>query len=123
MYPGGLEIGEEEREQVLEVLDNKYLFRYYGPEGVFSKVAQLEKEFAQKVQSEVLIENAFHLQKRCPEDIALIGGLANGWTGYMPHADNFAESNQHLLYETVSTMYSEKASTVLLDLIEEVRGC
>jgi len=49
MYPGGLEIGEEERKEVLEVLDNKYLFRYYGPAGVQSKVAQLEKEFAKKV--------------------------------------------------------------------------
>ena len=29
MYPGGLEIGDEEKKQVLEVLDNKYLFRYY----------------------------------------------------------------------------------------------
>ena len=49
MYPGGLEIGEEEKKQVMEVLDNKYLFRYYGPEGVTSKVKQLEEEFAQKV--------------------------------------------------------------------------
>ena len=31
MYPGGLEIGEEEKKEVMEVLDNKYLFRYYGP--------------------------------------------------------------------------------------------
>jgi 8-amino-3,8-dideoxy-alpha-D-manno-octulosonate transaminase len=51
MYPGGLEIGAEERKEVLEVLDNKYLFRYYGPEGVQSKVALLEKEFAQKMGS------------------------------------------------------------------------
>ena len=32
MYPGGMEIGDEEKKQVLEVLDRKYLFRYYGPE-------------------------------------------------------------------------------------------
>lgn len=51
MYPGGLEIGEEERKQVLEVLENKYLFRYYGPKGVQSKVALLEKEFAKKMGS------------------------------------------------------------------------
>ena len=31
MFPGGLEIGQEEKKEVLEVLDNKYLFRYYGP--------------------------------------------------------------------------------------------
>jgi len=45
MYPGGLEIGDEEKKQVLEVLDNKYLFRYYGPEGCESKVSKLEDEF------------------------------------------------------------------------------
>ena len=49
MYPGGLEIGEEERKQVLEVLDSKYLFRYYGPEGVESKVKKLEEAFRAKV--------------------------------------------------------------------------
>jgi len=48
MYPGGLEIGEEEKQQVLEVLDRKYLFRYYGPEEYPSKVAELERQFAAK---------------------------------------------------------------------------
>lgn len=48
MYPGGLEIGNEEKEQVMEVLNNKYLFRYYGPEGCQSKVRELEKAFAKK---------------------------------------------------------------------------
>jgi len=46
MFPGGMEIGEEERKEVLEVLDHKYLFRYYGPEDFPSKVRQLEVEFA-----------------------------------------------------------------------------
>lgn len=49
MYPGGLEIGEEEKRQVLEVLDRKYLFRYYGPEKYPSKVRELEVAFAEKV--------------------------------------------------------------------------
>ena len=31
MYPGGLEIGDEEKKQLLEVIERKYLFRYYGP--------------------------------------------------------------------------------------------
>ncbi len=52
MYPGGLEIGEEEKKEVLEVLDRKYLFRYYGPAEFPSKVRQLEVEFAAKVGSE-----------------------------------------------------------------------
>lgn len=46
MYPGGLEIGEEERRQVLEVLDSRYLFRYYGPTESPSKVQELEQRFA-----------------------------------------------------------------------------
>jgi 8-amino-3,8-dideoxy-alpha-D-manno-octulosonate transaminase len=52
MYPGGLEIGEEEKKQVLEVLERKYLFRYYGPKEFPSKVSELEKEFAAKVGSQ-----------------------------------------------------------------------
>ncbi len=49
MYPGGLEIGEEEKAQVLEVLDRKYLFRYYGPADCPSKVNEFEKQFAEKM--------------------------------------------------------------------------
>jgi 8-amino-3,8-dideoxy-alpha-D-manno-octulosonate transaminase len=49
MYPGGLEIGEEERKQVLEVLERKYLFRYYGPEKYPSKVKEFEDGFARRV--------------------------------------------------------------------------
>jgi 8-amino-3,8-dideoxy-alpha-D-manno-octulosonate transaminase len=49
MFPGGLEIGEEEKQAVLEVLDHKYLFRYYGPSDFPSKVAQLEAAFADRV--------------------------------------------------------------------------
>ena len=48
MYPGGLEIGEEERKQVNEVIDRKYLFRYYGPENFPSKVKEFEEKFALK---------------------------------------------------------------------------
>ena len=48
MYPGGLEIGEAEKKEVMEVLDNKYLFRYYGPEGVESKVRKFEEHFKAK---------------------------------------------------------------------------
>lgn len=49
MYPGGLEIGEEEKKQVLETLDRKYLFRYYGPKECPSKVAEFEKRFAARM--------------------------------------------------------------------------
>lgn len=49
MYPGGLEIGDEEKKQVMEVLDTKYLFRYYGPEKTESKVKLFENSFAEKL--------------------------------------------------------------------------
>lgn len=48
MYPGGMEIDEQEEAAVLEVLRSKRLFRYYGPNPGPSKVAELEKEFAAK---------------------------------------------------------------------------
>lgn len=51
MYPGGLMIGEEERKQVLEVLDRKYLFRYYGPEKYPSKVREFEQAFAARMDA------------------------------------------------------------------------
>jgi len=51
MFPGGMEIGEEEKKAVLEVLDHKYLFRYYGPEEFPSRVKMLEEEFAQKIET------------------------------------------------------------------------
>ena len=46
MFPGGLEIGLEEKREVMEVLDNKYLFRYYGPKESPSKVKALEDQYA-----------------------------------------------------------------------------
>ena len=46
MYPGGMRIGREEEEAVLEVLRSKRLFRYYGPTSGPSKVAELEEAFA-----------------------------------------------------------------------------
>lgn len=49
MFPGGLEIGQEEKKAVLEVLDHKYLFRYYGPEEFSSRVKLLEEEFVKKM--------------------------------------------------------------------------
>ncbi|MDD3926041.1 MAG: DegT/DnrJ/EryC1/StrS family aminotransferase [bacterium] len=49
MYPGGLEMGEEEKTQLLEVIDRKYLFRYYGPAEFPSKVSEFEKRFAARM--------------------------------------------------------------------------
>lgn len=47
MFPGGLEIGEEEKKEVMEVLESQYLFRYYGPKEMPSKVKALEDRYAE----------------------------------------------------------------------------
>jgi len=51
MFPGGLEIGDREREAVLRVLDSRRLIRFYGPDDpdgqdVDSEVDRFEAEFA-----------------------------------------------------------------------------
>lgn len=46
MFPGGMEISSEEKAAVMEVLDEKALFRYYGPTDFVSRVSRLEEEFA-----------------------------------------------------------------------------
>jgi dTDP-4-amino-4,6-dideoxygalactose transaminase len=46
MYPGGMRIGIEEEDAVLEVLRSKRLFRYYGPNPGGSKVDEFEKAFS-----------------------------------------------------------------------------
>lgn len=49
MYPGGMRIDDEEEAAVLEVLRAKRLFRYYGPNPGESKVAELERAFANRM--------------------------------------------------------------------------
>lgn len=55
MYPGGMAIDREEEQAVLEVLRTKRLFRYYGPAEGESKVASLEKAFAQFMGAEYAV--------------------------------------------------------------------
>jgi len=52
MFPGGLSYDEKEEQAVLEVIRSKRLFRYYGPAGTTSRVAELEKEFADYIGTE-----------------------------------------------------------------------
>ena len=46
MYPGGMRLDDEEIQAVIEVISNKRLFRYYGPNKGPSKVAELEDGFS-----------------------------------------------------------------------------
>jgi len=49
MYPGAMEISEEEQQAVREVLEEKVLFRYHHREDRRSKVAEFEEQFAAHV--------------------------------------------------------------------------
>lgn len=53
MFPGALEIGELEKKYVLEVLESRHLFRYYGPgvsiEDFPSKAEELERNFSRRM--------------------------------------------------------------------------
>jgi len=51
-FPGAMMIGEEEKKAVLEVLDAKALFRYYGPKGSLNKTKKFEGEFAKYMGTE-----------------------------------------------------------------------
>lgn len=48
-YPGALMIGEEEKQAVLEVIESRSLFRYYGPD-LRSKTVTFEAAFAARMQ-------------------------------------------------------------------------
>jgi 8-amino-3,8-dideoxy-alpha-D-manno-octulosonate transaminase len=46
MFPGGMEVGEEELEALRRVIESKNLFRYYGVGDGPEEVASFEREFA-----------------------------------------------------------------------------
>ena len=47
MFPGGMEVGEEELEALRRVIESKNLFRYYGVGSGPGEVAAFEREFAE----------------------------------------------------------------------------
>jgi hypothetical protein len=72
------------------------------------------------VPAEVLVEVAFEWQRRLASRVALVAGLCNGWSGYLPHGDNFREADSGSKYETASTVFSEQAAQELLDRAQEL---
>src|SRR4029077_10643743 len=56
MFPGGMELGEEEREAVMRVLSSRRLIRFYGPDDPDGdrrgEVDEFEREFARRTGSE-----------------------------------------------------------------------
>jgi dTDP-4-amino-4,6-dideoxygalactose transaminase len=49
-YPGALLMGREERQQAVEVLRSRSLFRYYGPRPL-GKVTEFERRFAERMET------------------------------------------------------------------------
>jgi Predicted pyridoxal phosphate-dependent enzyme apparently involved in regulation of cell wall biogenesis len=47
MFPGGMEVGQEELEALRRVIESKNLFRYYGVGKGPDEVASFEREFAE----------------------------------------------------------------------------
>ena len=76
MFPGGMEVGQEEHEALRRVLESKNLFRYYGIGEGPDEVLSFEREFAEHVGSKhALCVNAGSSALIC----ALIGaGIGEG---------------------------------------------
>jgi 8-amino-3,8-dideoxy-alpha-D-manno-octulosonate transaminase len=71
MFPGGLEIGDAEREAVLKVLDSKRLIRFYGPDDTITYSAV--DEFEQRIAARMAVPYALGVTSGTA---ALITGLA-----------------------------------------------
>jgi len=76
MFPGGMEVGQEELEALRRVIESKNLFRYYGVGEGPDEVLSFEREFAEHVGSKhALCVNAGSSALIC----ALIGaGIGEG---------------------------------------------
>jgi dTDP-4-amino-4,6-dideoxygalactose transaminase len=76
MFPGGMEVGQEELEALRRVIESKNLFRYYGVGEGPDEVASFEQEFAEHMGSKhALCVNAGSSALIC----ALIGaGVGEG---------------------------------------------
>ena len=76
MFPGGMEVGEEELDALRRVIESKNLFRYYGVGDGPNEVSSFESEFAEAMGSKhALLVNAGSSALIC----ALIGaGIGEG---------------------------------------------
>jgi 8-amino-3,8-dideoxy-alpha-D-manno-octulosonate transaminase len=76
MFPGGMEVGQEELDALRRVIESKNLFRYYGVGAGPNEVASFEREFAELMgRKHALLVNAGSSALIC----ALIGaGVGEG---------------------------------------------
>ena len=66
---------------------------------------------------EPLVEANFDLSKKFSHKHVVICGLWDGYFGYLPHPDNYAEENSEMLYETISSVFAPQAMTDIIDSI------
>jgi hypothetical protein len=71
---------------------------------------------------EVLVEVGKEWQERNHPNgnKAFIIGLANGWTGYLPHPSNFQEPDAEFKYETIMNALEPDATRIALDIAEQM---
>ena len=55
MFPGGLAIGEQEKQAVMKVLESRCLFRYYGPQEFTSFVSLFETDLANHINAKYVL--------------------------------------------------------------------
>jgi hypothetical protein len=70
---------------------------------------------------EVLVEAAFAWRKLAGEK-AYIASLANGYLGYLPHSDNYCETEWENKYETIMSALEPDAMTKIIAVAERMRN-
>ncbi|MHB9038692.1 MAG: DegT/DnrJ/EryC1/StrS family aminotransferase [Armatimonadota bacterium] len=109
MYPGGLEIGEEERAQLNEVIDRKYLFRYYGPEQHPSKVREFEEKFAARTGA-----------KHCLATTNCTGALISALTACGVGPGDEVIVNGYTFFASCASIVAAKAIPVICEIDESM---
>jgi len=110
-WPGGWLIGEEEKKEVLEVLESKSLFRHYGP-NLLGKVDQLEKEYGKYINAKYALATTSGTASLI---VALTGlGIGPGDEVILP-AYNFIASVYAVIAVKAVPVFCEIDNTLTMD--------
>ena len=69
------------------------------------------------IPAEPLMTLNLVIKGKYKQKIVLFCGLGDGYAGYLPHSENYLESDYSSLYETVSTIFARDAASILIDFI------
>jgi len=118
MFPGGMEVGQEELEALSRVIESKNLFRYYGVGEGPDEVLSFEREFATHMGSKhALCLNAGSSALIC----ALIGaGVGEGDEVIVPAYTWNATPNAVLASRALPVL-AEVDESLTLDPADEMR--